>query len=91
MKVCDISVREFLSVRSVGLSGFSLALTSFFLGLEQFCVLFSGKISLRKGSCRTGFQCLCIIRLNLCIIKYIIVAELCTENYLLVFCFYFLE
>ena len=30
MKVCDISVREFLSVRSVGLSGFSLALTSFF-------------------------------------------------------------
>ena len=39
MKVCDISVHEFLSVRSVGLSGCSLAFTSFFLGLEQFCVL----------------------------------------------------
>ena len=31
MKVCDISAHEFLSIRSGGLSGFSLALTSFLL------------------------------------------------------------
>ena len=29
-------------------------------------MLFFGKISLRKGSCRTGFQCLCM---NLCILS----------------------
>ena len=67
MKVCDISVHEFLSVRSVGLSGFSLALTSFFLRFGV--VLCAIKIYLRKGSCRTGFQCLCMIRLNLCILS----------------------
>ena len=40
MKVCDISVHAFLSVGSCdSSSGFSLALISFFLGLEQFCVL----------------------------------------------------
>ena len=72
MNVCDIFVHEFLSVCSVGLSGFSLALTSFFLRFGAvLCAIsgFSGKISLRKGSCRTGFQCLCMIRLNLCILS----------------------
>ena len=40
MNVCDISAHEFLSVRSRGLSGFSLALPSFFIDLEQFCFYF---------------------------------------------------
>ena len=73
MKVCDISVHVFLSVGSCdSSSGFSLALISLFLRFGAvLCAIsgLSGKISLRKGSCWTGFQCLCMIRLNLCILS----------------------
>ena len=54
MKVCDISAHEFLSVRSCGFRGFSLALTSFFLRFGAvLCAIssISGENSLRKGSC----------------------------------------
>ena len=78
MKVCDISAHEFLSVRSCGLSGFSLARTSFFL---RFGAVLCA-ISLRKGSCWIGFQCLCTIRLN-CVY---IVAELCILKIIFSFC-----
>ena len=73
MKVCDISVHAFLSVGSCdSSSGFSLALISLLLRFGAvLCAIsgLSGKISLRKGSCWTGFQCLCMIRLNLCILS----------------------
>ena len=80
MKVCDISAHEFLSVRSCGLSGFSLALTIFFLSFGAvFCaeekVLFDWFPMLVYDSSEFVY----------------IVAELCTENYLLVLCFYVLE
>ena len=68
-------MHEFLLVSCCGSSGLSLALTSRFLRFGAvLCAMkvFSGKIYLRKESCWTGFQCLCMIRLN-------IVAELCTE------------
>ena len=78
MKVCDISAHEFLSVGSCGSSGFSFSLTSLFLRF--------GAVLCAEE--RVLLDWLLVYDSSEFVY---IIAELCTENYLLVFGFYFLE